>query len=53
MKQALAMLMSISMILGESNITAFAENNSSIAEDTQIVSVSSNDVAQSSDGWDK
>lgn len=51
-KRALAILMSISMILGGSNISAFAESNSSIAEDTQIVSVSANDVAQSSDGWD-
>lgn len=51
-KRAFAMLLSLSMIFGGTNITAFAESSSNEAEDTQTVSVSSNDVVQISDVWD-
>ena len=46
------MLLSLSMILGGTNIAAFAESNCTKAEDTHTISVTSNDVDQIIGDWD-
>ena len=51
-KKTLAMLFSLSMILGGTNITAFAQSNSANVTNVETASVSSSDEAQTSDGWD-
>lgn len=49
-KRALAMMLSLSMIVGGINITAFADTNSTQAKDAQTVSDSLNEVEQSGNG---